>query len=157
MPHSHSRAGCHEQHDEKNACSHSHAHESSSNDDGSASVSGGHSHSGGADAAGSSKAPCDFCSSLQAHSQVKKQAQRAEARQRQEAQRDGTDGEEEQLVNDDDEEEEEEDERARLVLPAQRISLPLMSPRIKQAVLAAFAIAALKVLRDVLVARRSVV
>jgi len=113
----------------------------------------GHSHAHAPVAPSSSSSaaaplPCDYCSSIKAHSQAQKRAQREEQRQQRQVA---------ELTEDAAEEEEEElddDEQAKLILPGQRISLPLMSPWVRQAVWGAFALVALKVVRDIIVARR---
>jgi hypothetical protein len=156
MSHSHSHGG------HSVPCAHSHAvgdecaapHAADTPAAVVAALVSGHSHAHAAVAPSSSSSaaaplPCDYCSSIKAHSQAQKRAQREEQRQQRQAADLTADAEEEE-----EEEELDDDEQAKLILPGQRISLPLMSPWVRQAVWGAFALVALKVVRDIIVARR---
>jgi hypothetical protein len=104
----------------------------------SSATSGAHSHA--------ASQPCDHCSSIAALSLARRLDAREAARL---TSVDAASASSERTWVDDEEESEDEDERDRLVLPEQRILMPMMSPRIKQVLFSAFAILVCAVMRGV--------
>ena len=138
---------CNHTHGEDGECNHQHGHEEkaqqqahqeeeSKGDDDNAAPA--HSHS-------NKSQPCDYCSSIVAHARAHKLA----------ASRAGVSVGVDEADEEESEEEEEEDEQDKLVLPAQRILVPLMGPTARRVVLAVFTFVTLKVLRNIWIAKRS--
>lgn len=142
-------------------CKHEHEHEAEAataaeqkhSEATSASASHSHSHSHAGSAKGQ---PCDYCSSVVAHARVQKLADReakrdaaAKAAANNTTRSASTSAAAASCDTDSEEEEEEEDEEDKLILPAQRITLPLISPALRQALLGLFVLGALQVVRNI--------
>lgn len=107
-----------------------------------------HSHSGSAKGQ-----PCDYCSSVVAHSRVQKLADReakrdaaAKAHATGSASAASASAADASSCDDSDSDEDEED---KLILPSQRISLPMISPMLRQALLGLFVLGTLRVVRNI--------
>jgi hypothetical protein len=121
-----------------------------------------HSHTHGGNSSSLSSQPCDYCSSIKAHGKAQKAATREEARRlaerrianHAEAKASERMGGRPLAPPPDDWSDEEEDDEYKLVLPAQRISLPAVSTRIKQIIGGVFVLLVLRVVRGIVLERR---